>query len=252
MNRRTALKILGFDSEVSVEEIKFAYRVKAKACHPDRFGHNSLLREQAEVNMKEINLAFHVLISSQEQCERVCKRKRDNNNRKNYNQTQESKQNVNLKSHGWSAFNIFSGFFKKIREKQVRENTEKKYGSSQNYGNGYNNSYSDQHHRRTRPEGPGRNNDYSGCRACRYRTCKKSDRIKKFDAVLKRNMDRATFPTFCINRGAGRISIKSRYMVMQQYKRYIKRKRILRRIGRTGEWRPVQKIAPISPVQKIT
>ncbi len=60
MNIATSFKILGIvvKPDIEIEEVKRAYRLMAKKFHPDHFHHNHILKQQAESRMKEINLAF--------------------------------------------------------------------------------------------------------------------------------------------------------------------------------------------------
>ncbi|MCP3871667.1 MAG: DnaJ domain-containing protein [Desulfobacteraceae bacterium] len=61
MDRKTALEILILEDGVCLEEAKKAYRSLAKKYHPDVVGKNALPQKNAEVKMKEINLAFRYI-----------------------------------------------------------------------------------------------------------------------------------------------------------------------------------------------
>ena len=56
-----AFAILGLSTDASSQQVKEAFRDLAQVWHPDRFTHNSRLRAQAEVKMKELNNAYSVV-----------------------------------------------------------------------------------------------------------------------------------------------------------------------------------------------
>ena len=57
-------KILGIKKGSSLEEVKKAYKLKAREWHPDRFGDKEKKKE-AELMMKDINIAFDILGNAQ-------------------------------------------------------------------------------------------------------------------------------------------------------------------------------------------
>jgi curved DNA-binding protein CbpA len=61
MNKKTAFEILNFETTISLEEAKKAYRNLAKKYHPDVVEKKSGSNINAEATMKEINLAFRYL-----------------------------------------------------------------------------------------------------------------------------------------------------------------------------------------------
>ncbi len=60
-DRAWALRVLGLTEAASQEEIKRAYRDLAQVWHPDRFQSNDRLRQKAEAQLRDINVAFDVL-----------------------------------------------------------------------------------------------------------------------------------------------------------------------------------------------
>jgi hypothetical protein len=58
MDHQRALKILDLPLSYSLAEAKTAYIKKVKIWHPDRFGHNELLKKSAGETIKDINLAY--------------------------------------------------------------------------------------------------------------------------------------------------------------------------------------------------
>ncbi len=66
--------ILGVKPEASIEEIRQRYRFLAMAYHPDRFPDPSM-RQNAEAEMKRINMAYAVLSNPQQRAEYDRKRK---------------------------------------------------------------------------------------------------------------------------------------------------------------------------------
>lgn len=61
MDSKTAYRILGLDSHVSIAELRQTYRDLVNVWHPDRFAHNPRLRRKAENRLKEINEAYRHL-----------------------------------------------------------------------------------------------------------------------------------------------------------------------------------------------
>ena len=63
MDFQRCLEILELDHAPSSVEIRQAYKDLVNVWHPDRFVHNPRLQEKAEKKLKEINTAYHSLIS---------------------------------------------------------------------------------------------------------------------------------------------------------------------------------------------
>jgi len=61
MDLKTALDILNLDAAATPAEAKKAYRTLAKQYHPDVMGKTASTAKDAEVRMKDINLAFRYL-----------------------------------------------------------------------------------------------------------------------------------------------------------------------------------------------
>ncbi len=61
---RDPYSVLGIDKNASEEEIKAAYREKARKYHPDNFGDNPAAAELATEKMQEINEAYDNIINS--------------------------------------------------------------------------------------------------------------------------------------------------------------------------------------------
>jgi hypothetical protein len=59
-------EILGLSPNASQEEIIEAYRDLAKVWHPDRFASGSRVQQKAESKMKEINVAYSILLGKSE------------------------------------------------------------------------------------------------------------------------------------------------------------------------------------------
>ena len=55
---RDPYSVLGVDKNATEEEIKAAYREKARRYHPDNFGDNPAAAELATEKMQEINAAY--------------------------------------------------------------------------------------------------------------------------------------------------------------------------------------------------
>ncbi len=56
---------LGLKPGASPEEVKCAYRTRAKAWHPDRFAHDARLQQKALAKFKEIQKPNHKLSTKQ-------------------------------------------------------------------------------------------------------------------------------------------------------------------------------------------
>ena len=61
---RDPYSVLGVDKNATEEEIKAAYREKARRYHPDNFGDNPAAAELATEKMQEINDAYDQIINS--------------------------------------------------------------------------------------------------------------------------------------------------------------------------------------------
>ena len=60
---KDALDVLALRPGATAMEIKEAYRDMVKVWHPDRFGSDPRLRQKAEDKLKQINMAYEVLVS---------------------------------------------------------------------------------------------------------------------------------------------------------------------------------------------
>jgi curved DNA-binding protein CbpA len=63
MDIKKCFEILELDPNASVDEAKQAYKDIVNVWHPDRFSHNSRLKEKAEKKLKEVNVAYETVIS---------------------------------------------------------------------------------------------------------------------------------------------------------------------------------------------
>jgi len=63
MEIKKCFEILELDPNASVDEAKQAYKDIVNVWHPDRFSHNSRLKEKAEEKLKEINVAYETVSS---------------------------------------------------------------------------------------------------------------------------------------------------------------------------------------------
>jgi len=63
MEIKKSFEILELDPNASVDEAKQAYKDIVNVWHPDRFSHNSRLKEKAEKKLKEINVAYETVNS---------------------------------------------------------------------------------------------------------------------------------------------------------------------------------------------
>ncbi len=251
MNRQQALKILGLNSDASIEEIKSTYRIEAKKFHPDRFCHDSLLREKAESRMKEINLAFYILANSPEQKNEIYKQDKGTK-KKHSNKNNNTRKKEHDKKHQWKSktdttqnakkahlrqnkesnvFNIFFGFIKKTQIKQKRCDKAEEKQNTQSYEKNQNNGYT-------------ASSNSSG----RF---KKTKKLKKFDSILKKNLEEDIIPSLmAIDSNIGHISsIRHSYTRIRNNTRRIKH--LKNKIKMPGPIQPVQKISPVSPIKKI-
>jgi curved DNA-binding protein CbpA len=64
MEIKKCFEILELDPNASIDEAKQAYKDIVNVWHPDRFSHNSRLKEKAEKKLKEVNVAYETVISS--------------------------------------------------------------------------------------------------------------------------------------------------------------------------------------------
>jgi len=61
MDIKKCYEILELNPDASVDEAKQAYKDIVNVWHPDRFSHNSRLKEKAEKKLKEINVAYETV-----------------------------------------------------------------------------------------------------------------------------------------------------------------------------------------------
>ena len=61
MEIKKCFEILELDPDASIEEAKLAYKDIVNVWHPDRFSHNSRLKEKAEKKLKELNIAYEAI-----------------------------------------------------------------------------------------------------------------------------------------------------------------------------------------------
>src|SRR5580704_3074959 len=57
-------RLLGVKSGISIEELRKAYRDMVQVWHPDRFSANERLKEKAQEQLKQINLAYEFLLAN--------------------------------------------------------------------------------------------------------------------------------------------------------------------------------------------
>jgi curved DNA-binding protein CbpA len=62
MNIKECYRILGITPDASLYEIKEAYRDLVKVWHPDKYENNPRLRDKAEKQLKQINMAYDTLL----------------------------------------------------------------------------------------------------------------------------------------------------------------------------------------------
>lgn len=58
MDTQQALDILGLSADPSLDEVKKAYREQVKLWHPDRYSNGSAMKNLAEKNIQDANLAY--------------------------------------------------------------------------------------------------------------------------------------------------------------------------------------------------
>ena len=63
MDIRRCFEILELDRDVTIDEVKRAYKDLVNIWHPDRFSNNPRLRQKAEDKLKEINEAYETVKS---------------------------------------------------------------------------------------------------------------------------------------------------------------------------------------------
>ncbi len=63
MEIKKSFEILELDPNASVDEAKQAYKDIVNVWHPDRFSHNSRLKEKAEKKLKDVNVAYETVNS---------------------------------------------------------------------------------------------------------------------------------------------------------------------------------------------
>ena len=63
MEIHQCLKILELDEEATLDEAKESYKDLVNIWHPDRFSNNTRLKQKAEDKLKEINIAYEIVVS---------------------------------------------------------------------------------------------------------------------------------------------------------------------------------------------
>jgi curved DNA-binding protein CbpA len=63
MEIKKCFEVLELDPNASVDEAKQAYKDIVNVWHPDRFSHNSRLKEKAEKKLKDVNVAYETVNS---------------------------------------------------------------------------------------------------------------------------------------------------------------------------------------------
>lgn len=63
MDKQTGLEILGLEPWATLADARTAFRRLAKTWHPDRYAKDPLKAKIAEEKMKQVNTAFHFLVS---------------------------------------------------------------------------------------------------------------------------------------------------------------------------------------------
>lgn len=81
MDIKKSLEILKLTSGASVEELKHAYRDMVDVWHPDRFLHNPRLKEKAEQQLQEINLAYETALEFISAKAKLSEKKHDNDHK---------------------------------------------------------------------------------------------------------------------------------------------------------------------------
>jgi len=243
MDKQKALQILHLTSNASMEEIKSAYRKRAKKFHPDRFNHENSLRKNAETRMKDINLAFQILYSladsginadsepNVDSGSNIDKSDKSDKSDKKYIKPEKQQDRCGNWSMMIKAYIFFSEIFKKIeREKPVQN--EKNKAKVNKY--------------KRRME----KNNYARRNECRISDKKK--KLKSFDSMLRKNLKTdINFPMIknkSIHKSQ-RINMRIKFFNTRicQMQRIRGKKYFMDSVSG-----PVQKITPISPVKKIT
>ena len=240
MDKQKALQILCITSNASMEEIKSAYRKRAKKFHPDRFNHEDgdVLRKKAESRMKDVNLAFQILYSPADQkIDADSGTNDDSNNNKNKSGKSNKKHIKPEKQKGrsrkWSiaakASIFFSEIFKKIERGKPVQN-KKTRAKVKNY------------------KGRMGKSNYARHTECRFSHKKK--KLKSFDSMLKKNLKADINFNMIKNKSihkSQRIKIRSKFFNARvcQMQRIRRKKHFMDSVPG-----PVQKITPISPVKK--
>jgi uncharacterized RDD family membrane protein YckC len=63
MNVKKSYEMLRLEPEASIEDLKLTYRDMVNVWHPDRFLHNTRLKEKAEQHLQEINQAYEIALA---------------------------------------------------------------------------------------------------------------------------------------------------------------------------------------------
>ncbi|MCI3279638.1 J domain-containing protein [Synechococcus sp. PCC 6717] len=72
LNLEEYWKVLELTPDASIEEIKLAYRRLVRRWHPDLYPHDSVLKTNAEENIKKINIAYEKLLEyKDQQCQAI-------------------------------------------------------------------------------------------------------------------------------------------------------------------------------------
>src|SRR5208337_1269055 len=73
LNIRECYKILGITPDTSFNNMRQAYRALVRVWHPDKYVNNPRLRDKAEKQLKQINIAYDRLINLFSERERTSK-----------------------------------------------------------------------------------------------------------------------------------------------------------------------------------
>ncbi|GEM_PF-4969329 len=238
MDKQKALQILHLDSGSSFEEVRSAYRIRAKQFHPDRITHDDSSKEKGESRMKDINLAFHTLSGMIGQDSYV---KKTNINSNGFYETSIKKNGIAI------ILSFFCSFFCKILKKNHFKSDA-----------GHQNQYQSEHKTRAkRPYSQGKGN-YIKC--YNYDNIKNNRRkIHNFNTVLKKTL-KQEFQWEIENNSAVKKSNNSP-LIENKYPRnriklntYFAGNQRMKRKKRFMDTYPgpVEKILPVPPVTKIT
>ena len=240
MDKQKALKILCITSNASMEEIKSAYRKRAKKFHPDRFNHEKSLRKKAETRMKDVNLAFQILYSLADQKINTGSGTNADSGSNITKSGISCTNNIKSEKHQGRGSNwrvvtkasiFFSELFKKIeREKPVQNKKNK--AKVKNY------------------KGRMKKRNYASQTECKF--FEKKEKIKSFDTMLKKNLTTDIDFSMIKNKsipGSQRCNLRIKYFNNRacQMQHIRGKKHFIDSVSG-----PVQKIVPISPVKKIT